>query len=49
MMHDKDKPTKTYTLDTLCQFPFNKSMDMPPFPRGFELPKYDKYFGTIDP
>ena len=49
MMHDKDKPTKTYTLDTLCPFPFDKSIDTPPFPRGVELPKYDKYFGTSDP
>ena len=38
-----------YTLDALCPFPFDKSIDMPPFPRGVELPKYDKYFGTSDP
>ena len=49
MMKDKDKPTKTYTLDALCPFPFDKNLDMPPFPRGLELPKYDKYFGTTDP
>ena len=24
MMKDKDKPTKTYTLDALCPFPFEK-------------------------
>ena len=48
-MHDKDKLVKTYTLDTLCPFPFDKSIDMPPFPRGVELPKYDKYFGTTNP
>ena len=42
MMKDKDKPaTKTYTLDSLCPFPFEKNLDMPPFPRGVELPKYD--------
>lgn len=48
MMRDKDKPMKTYTLDTLCPFPFDKSLDMPPFPR-VELPKYEKYFRIYDP
>ena len=36
-------------LDALCPFPFDKNLDMPPFPRGVELPKYDKYFRTTDP
>ena len=50
MMKDKDKPTtKTYTLDALCPFPFDKTLDMPPFPQGVALPKYDKYVGTTDP
>ena len=49
MMKDKDKPAKTYTLDALCSFPFDKNLDMPPFLRGVELHKYDKYFGTTDP
>ena len=49
MMRDKDRPTKTYTLDALCPFPFEKSIHMPTFPRGVELPKYDKYLGTTDP
>ena len=49
MMHDKYKPTKTYTLDAICSFPFDKSIDMPSFLRGFELPMYDKYFGTTNP
>lgn len=49
MMHDKDKPTKIYTLDVLCPFPFDKSIGMPTFSRGVELPKYDKYFGTTNP
>lgn len=40
MMCDKDKPTP---------FPFDKSVDIPPFLRGGELPKYDKYFGTTNP
>ena len=49
MMHDKDKPIKTYTLDALYLFPFDKNIYMPPFPRGVEFPKYDKYFGTPNP
>ena len=49
MMKDKDKFTKTYTLDALCPFPFDKNLDMPPFLRGVELPKYEKYFGTTNP
>ena len=49
MMHDKDKPTKIYTLDSLCPFPFENSIDMPPFPREVELPKYDIYLGNFDP
>ena len=49
MMCDKDKSMKTYTLDTLCPFPFDKSLDMPPFPRGVGLAKYEKYFGISDP
>ena len=49
MMQDKDKPVKTYTLDTLCMFPFHKNINIPPFPRGVEFPKYYKYFGTTNP
>ena len=49
MMKDKDKPTKTYTLDALFPFPFDKNLDMHPFLRVVELPKYDKYFGINDP
>ena len=45
----KDKPIKMYTLDTLCPFPFDNILDMPPFPKGFGFPKYDKYFGNSDP
>ena len=48
-MKDKDKPTKIYMLDALGPFLFDKNLDMPPFPRGLELPKYDKYFWTTDP
>lgn len=49
MIHDKDKPTKTYILDVLFPFPFDKSIDMYPFSRGFEVPMYNIYFGTANP
>ena len=42
MMKDNNKPVKTYTVDALCLFPFDKNIDMPPFTRGVEFPKYDK-------
>ena len=45
----RDKNKKTYNLDTLCPFPFDKTLDMPPFPKGVEFPKYEKYFGTSNP
>lgn len=32
MMLEKDKPVKTFKMDTLCPFPFDKSINMPPFP-----------------
>ena len=49
LMKDKDKPTTQFTLNNICPFPFDKSFHMPPFPKGVELPKYDKYLGTFDP
>jgi hypothetical protein len=39
MMREKDKPIKIFTMDALCPFSFDKSINMPPFPRGVELPK----------
>ena len=36
-------------LDSIFPFPFDKDLHMPPFPRGVELPKYEKYFRTSDP
>ena len=48
-MKDKDKPTKYFSLDNICLFSFEKSLFMPRFPKGVELPKYDKYLGTANP
>lgn len=49
MMKEKEKPAKQYALDTICPFPFDKDLYIPPFPKGIELPKYEKYLGTYDP
>ena len=50
LLKEKDTPaTKTYTLDALCPFSFDKNLAMPPFPRGVDIPKYDIYFGNTDP
>ena len=49
LMKDKEKPTKQFSLDNICPFPFDKGLFMAPFPKGVELPKYEKYLGTSDP
>ena len=48
-MKDEDKPTTYFTLESIFPFLFDKSLSMPPFPKGVELPKYDKYLGMSDP
>ena len=48
-MKEKYKPIAKYSLDATCPFPFDKNMFMPPFPKGLEVPKYDKYLDTFDP
>ena len=45
---DKEKPRKKFSLDTICPFPFEKGLFMPPFPKGVEITKYDKYLSTYD-
>ena len=49
LMKDKDKLVKWFTLDSIFSFPFEKSIYIPHFPKGIELPKYDKYLGIFDP
>ena len=49
MMKEKDKPTKQFTLNIICPFPLDKDLFMPPFPKGLEIPKHDKYFNTSNP
>lgn len=40
--------TKRYSLQDICPYPFHPSVDMIPFPRNCEFPKYDKYNGKTD-
>ena len=49
LMKDNGKPNRQFSLDNICLFSFDKGLFMPHFPKGVELPKYDKYLGTLDP
>lgn len=48
-LKNKDKSPKQYSLETMCPFPFDKNLYMPPFPSRVEIPKFDKYEGNSDP
>lgn len=48
-MKGKDKPTKQYSFKTICPFPFDRDLYMPPFPSRIDIPKFDKYDGNLDP
>lgn len=37
------------TSSNLCPYLFDKSLAMKLFPKGFEIPKFDKYQGTGNP
>jgi len=41
--------TKTYSLEDISPYPFDKSLKMNAFPFQFEVPKFDKYKGKGDP
>lgn len=47
MQASKDK--KSYTLEDLRPYPYDRSLYIPPFPPHFETPKFDKYKGKGDP
>lgn len=38
-----------FSLEKVCPLPFDKSITFTPFPPNVQIPKYDKYFGTLDP
>ena len=40
---------KLYTDQDLCPNPFDKSLYMPPFPKHFEAPNFEKYKGNGNP
>ena len=39
----------SFSLDSICPNPFDKSFDMKYFPRKVEISQYDKYDGNGDP
>lgn len=41
--------TNQFSLKDICPYPFDRNLYMPPFPRGFETPKFEKYRGKGDP
>ena len=49
MKKKKEKSTPNFSLDFIHPFPFDKNMYMPYFPKGLEMPQFDKYKGTKDP
>lgn len=40
--------SKNYSLEDICPYPFDKNLNMEPFPQHCEIPKYDKYDGKFD-
>jgi len=45
----KEPKKKHYSLEEICPYPFDRSLYMPPFPKHFEMQKFDKYKGKGDP
>lgn len=41
--------TKKYTLEDIFPYPFDRSLNMIPFPKHCEIPKFDHYNGKSDP
>lgn len=41
--------SKKYSLEDICTYPFDKNLNILPFPQHCEIPKYDKYNGKFDP
>lgn len=41
--------TNQFSLNDICPYPFDRNLYMPPFPCGFETPKFEKYRGKGDP
>lgn len=45
MRHQK----KTYIFEDICPYPFEKPNLSIPFPNNYEMPKFKKYKGKVDP
>ena len=43
------KGVKDFLFEEICPFPFDRSINMIPFPPNFEIPKFDKYTGETCP
>lgn len=39
---------RKYQYEELCPYPFDKAMTLQPFPKKFDMPKFDKYKGKGD-
>jgi len=40
---------KTFSFEEVCPYPFDKSLQMIPFPLHFEIPQFEKYKGKGNP
>lgn len=49
MMEKMLQPKSSFSLDSICPNPFDKSVSMKDFPKRVEFPQYDKYDGSGDP
>ena len=47
-MAQMEEPKISFSLDSFCPNPFDKSVDMKAFPRKIVIPQYDKYDGNGD-
>ena len=44
-----NKWVKDFSFEEIFPFPFDRSINMIPFPPNFEIPKFDKYMGETCP
>jgi len=40
---------QTFKFEDICPYSFDPSISSVPFPKHFEVPKFDNYKGTRDP
>ena len=41
--------SKTFKFENDCPYHFDRTIAMAPFPKHFEIPKFDKFKGKSDP